>query len=109
MLGTSHTFQVVEGTERVSYFVRTGEGTFASPLAVPNAKRRAPTKDETGPDGALLVGTGLIWHVWAQQLFSVVPKVGDVVQDRSAMRFIVCVVETQSFGRRYRLTTQREQ
>ena len=107
----SKSYQTVEGTEAVTYFQRATESTFSPALGTPfsYAKRRAPNKsDNVGPGGALLFGVELIWHVWPIDLGSIVPKVGDVIQDAAGKRWVVLSVGVHNISQRYRLATAKE-
>ena len=107
-LDTSTLWQTVEWTETVSFYSRTSESTFAAVQTVEYAKRRSPTKDEMSGGGGLFSTVDLVWHVWTSKLGGIVPKIGDVVRDSSAIRWTVVKVEIQSLIQRFRLSCAKE-
>lgn len=99
---------VIDNTEAITYYSRTGESTYASPgAAVPNALRRAATRDQL-QSPALLGKTALVWHVWAAQIPGIVPKLRDRITDIAGFNWQVISVDVQTFSTRYRLTCVRE-
>ncbi len=106
----SGTVQTVEGTEPVLLFVRTGEGTFAAPVPVENAKRRAPDLSVLMEVGAQLPSQALVWHLWKGngRLGNTAPKEGDVIQDEDGVRWTVKTLAVQSLKARYRCACLKE-
>ena len=105
----SRTYLVVEATEKVDFYARLSEASpQEAPLRMAYAKRRAPRKEEFGPDGALLHGVELIWHLWRLLMVGVQPKVGDVICDLFGVRWVVMNVDVHSFKERFRCQCRRE-
>lgn len=109
-LDTSGFWEIVGNKETITYFERDTDAAFdpTAGTTVTDAKRRAPTKLEQSLGGGLLRQTQLVWHLWTEKLGSIVPKIGDVIEDSASVRWTVTLVEIQSYVQRYRLTCQRE-
>lgn len=105
-LNTASYWKAVEATETVTYYRRTAEDTFTT-STVAHAKRRAPMKWEVLGDGLISV-CELTWHLWADALNGVIPKVSDVIQDTAGVRWTLIKVEVNSLGQRYRCSAQKE-
>lgn len=88
-LDFSADFRVFDNTEAGSYLSRTGESTFAAPIAITAALREEEAKQETGPGGSLLAKTTTAWHISQTELGAAVPKVGDQFTDSLGVAYIV--------------------
>jgi hypothetical protein len=100
-------WKVVDGTEAVTYFSKTADGTFAAGVTIPNALRRNPSREQITAAG-LLGKTAVNFNVWQSQIGATVPKVNDRITDAAGFKWDVRRVEFQTFLSRYRLTCQRE-
>jgi hypothetical protein len=108
-LDASRTYLIVEATEKVDFFPRLSESPpTESAIRIDYAKRRAPRKEEYGPDGALLHGIDLVWHLWRVLMIGQVPKIGDVIRDLFGVRWTILNLDIQTFKERYRCQCSRE-
>ena len=106
-LDTSKLWSHIEGTETVTYYVRTVTNAFADGKQVHNAKRRAASKNELQTSG-LFGKVALTWHLWRVKLGGITPKPNDKIKDARGRYWSVKEVEVQSFGNRFRLTCIEE-
>lgn len=100
-------YLVLDTTEAVAYFRRTGSQTFDAGTAVANALRLDVTKDEK-QNTALSYLIDVRWLIYKAQVGATEPKVNDVVQDAGGKRWTVTKVEVDAICQSYWLDSVRE-
>lgn len=88
-LDLANDWAMIDDLVSVTYFVKTGEGAYATGATVNNACRRAVTTNDVIVDPALLQKDSTILHVWKNQLSGIVPKLGDYWVDSGSVKWVV--------------------
>lgn len=102
-------FTVVDSTETVTYYRRTGNSTFDQGSVCTSALRRDVSREEVQTGGATLVRVKVRWHVWAADLGDgPQPKVNDVIQDAAGVRWSVLDVDEGTLQTRYLIHAVQE-
>lgn len=107
-LNLASDWKVIDDLEPVTLYSKTGEGSYAAPLTVPNAywEELNFLDYQMRPD--LLQQAARAVHLWTAKLSGTVPKLSDKVVDQSSVSWYVTRVEyldLDSNGvERYRLT-----
>ena len=103
-LDTSKTYLTIEDTETVTFYQRQSDGSFDAGTSVAYAKRRAVSKTESNK----LKNIRLTWHLWKDNLGSIVPKIGDKITDGDSVSWIIDrEVRVQSLAQRFRCETKQ--
>lgn len=92
-------------TEAVTFFRKTGDGTFDAGTSVANALRLEVEKDQSADGRGKLVVVRLKWLLWASQAGNTPAKTGDMVQDANGLKWSVEKAYIQAWGARYFLET----
>lgn len=107
-LNLSNDWQVVDDLQSLSYSSKTGEGTYATAVSVPNAYWEDLDELDYKINPSLLQRLARAVHVWTNQLSGIVPKMSDKIQDQGNLTWYVTRVEyydlDKSGVQRYRLT-----
>jgi hypothetical protein len=89
-------WQIIDDPQTVTYYVKTGEGTYASGVSISGCQRSH--KNPSGEELALEVeqnGKGEMqvmrsaWYLWTTKLGSIVPAIGDYLTDTASTKWIV--------------------
>ncbi len=113
ILDLSNDWRLICNPVTVTYYVKTGEGTYATGASVTYAQRNLININDVQlgavSDPPLLQQDMMIFHLWKAKLVTIVPKIGDKLTD-GATTWIVKVVDGCDYDtsvERYRLTVIR--
>lgn len=107
-LDLSRDWELIDDLRAVSYYPRTGPGTYSSAVPVPKAFRVAPSRDDIAAAELQTSAEAAVWHVWKYHLGATVPKTGDRLTDDQSVSWTVKRVQRMDEGERFRLTCVRE-
>jgi hypothetical protein len=101
-------YLVLDALEPVTYFVRTGPATpVTGGVVVNNALSVTRIKMESSNIG-LLGQDNVTWHLWQNELGTIAPVTGDVVQDKQGVRWSVTHETFEALTGHWALETTRE-
>lgn len=103
-LDISGDWDVVDNLVTVSYQSKTAEGTWAGGVSIPDVLKRVTRKTVNGMLNVQVV----TFHLWADLLGAVVPKVNDKLTSGGKV-WVVKEVNMESLDTRYKLTCQGSQ
>lgn len=111
MLDLSRDYLVFDDPETVTYGVKTGEGVFAAPAAVPYAYWEELSEKDYKMQPQLLQQHSRAVNLWTAQLAGIVPKLDDRVTDGAGVAWFVTLVQKLDLDgngvQRYRLVCYR--
>ena len=105
-------YLMIDFPEPVTYYSKTGEGTYATAQTIEYAQVTQITKDDARSSPALLENDTCVFNLWRGPLGDIVPKIGDYLEDARRVKWVVTRVQPSDRDangyQRYRLTTTAE-
>lgn len=92
-LNLSKDYLIFHDPISVTYSVKTGEGAFASGVAVNYVQRNSLLKSDFKANPALLELVATVFHMWTVPLAGIVPKLDDKIVDSVGTWRIISVEE----------------
>lgn len=107
-LDVSKTYEIIVNTEPVEFIRKQDDGTYATPLPIPIAKRRAAAKTDYVQNPIIIGQKVAVFHLWKDHLGDVVPHQSDKLTAKlertsGPETWVVVEVGVHSFEQRFRL------